>query len=293
MFRTVRTKHRSTGRRRRQRTYRSTLRIGASRTNAGHLRQMRRFATSWLRIRTQPLQAASFSRSPMPAHRVATRPVIYAFRAATVRNILDFPISSHATAVISLEHNYLRPNLFSTLQRGHRQQRSFSKTLTRQSCLRAASPGDVEDETAQAVYVATGLGAREPDRFAPPAVLFAPRTIAALEIELAGRKSRSSNMAGSNLSSATSRTCWQSCAGGKPRTLSRFRVLQLLPGRPARQRRRWRSRRARVRPGRACWFAPRMRRSVLAAFRMLRHLRDARPPGLGRWPDTSVVSAAS
>src|SRR6202043_624672 len=98
----------------------------------------------------------------------------------------------------------------------------FSKTLT-SSKLSAELPHlvTVEDEMAQAVYVAdqvlehreAGIDLRH------QAVLFrTSHHSGRLEIELAGRNTRSSNIAGSNLLRRhTSRTCWQSCAGRKTR----------------------------------------------------------------------------
>jgi DNA helicase-2/ATP-dependent DNA helicase PcrA len=119
---------------------------------------------------------------------------IYAFRAATVRNILDFPDQfSPRAAVISLEHNYrsTQPILDAANAVIARAREGFSKTLT-SSKLSAELPHlvTVEDEMAQAVYVAdqvlehreAGIDLRH------QAVLFrTSHHSGRLEIELAGR----------------------------------------------------------------------------------------------------------
>jgi DNA helicase-2/ATP-dependent DNA helicase PcrA len=119
---------------------------------------------------------------------------IYAFRAATVRNILDFPDQfSPRTTVISLEHNYRSTQ--SILDAANaviaQAREGFSKTLT-SSKPSAGLPHlmTVEDEEAQAVYVAdqvlehreAGIDLRH------QAVLFrTSHHSARLEIELTGR----------------------------------------------------------------------------------------------------------
>ena len=119
---------------------------------------------------------------------------IYAFRAATVRNILDFPDQfSPRAAVISLEHNYrsIQPMLDAANAVIARAREGFSKTLT-SSKLSAELPHlvTVEDEMAQAVYIAdqvlehreAGIDLRH------QAVLFrTSHHSGRLEIELAGR----------------------------------------------------------------------------------------------------------
>ena len=119
---------------------------------------------------------------------------IYAFRAATVRNILDFPDQfSPRAAVISLEHNYrsTQPILDAANAVIAQAREGFPKTLT-SSKLSAELPHlvTVEDEMAQAVYVAdqvlehreAGIDLRH------QAVLFrTSHHSGRLEIELAGR----------------------------------------------------------------------------------------------------------
>ena len=83
---------------------------------------------------------------------------IYAFRAATVRNILDFPDQfSPRAAVISLEHNYrsTQPILDAANAVIAQASEGFSKTLN-SSKPSAELPHlvTVDDEMAQAVYVA-------------------------------------------------------------------------------------------------------------------------------------------
>jgi DNA helicase-2/ATP-dependent DNA helicase PcrA len=119
---------------------------------------------------------------------------IYAFRAATVRNILDFPDQfSPRAAVISLEHNYrsIQPILDAANAVIAQASEGFSKTLT-SSKLSAelAHLVTVEDEVAQAAYIAdqvlehreAGIDLRH------QAVLFrTSHHSAQLEIELASR----------------------------------------------------------------------------------------------------------
>src|SRR5438270_1471312 len=119
---------------------------------------------------------------------------IYAFRAATVRNILDFPDQfSPRAAVISLERNYrsTQPILDTANAVIAQAREGFSKTLT-SSNLSAELPRlvTVEDEMAQAVYIAdqvlehreAGIDLRH------QAVLFrTSHHSGRLEIELAGR----------------------------------------------------------------------------------------------------------
>src|ERR1700730_6394711 len=118
--------------------------------------------TSWLTsIRTPTgCKPRSFSRWPDGAGVTGVgddAQSIYAFRAATVRNILDFPDQfSPRAAVISLEHNYrsIQPILDAANAVIAQAREGFSKTLT-SSKLSAELPHlvTVEDEMAQAVYV--------------------------------------------------------------------------------------------------------------------------------------------
>jgi ATP-dependent DNA helicase UvrD/PcrA len=119
---------------------------------------------------------------------------IYGFRAATVRNILDFPgLFSPPAAVIALEHNYrsTQPILDAANAVVARASEGFAKTLT-SSKPSAELPYlvTVEDEAAQAIFVAdqvleqreAGIDLRH------QAVLFrASHHSARLEIELARR----------------------------------------------------------------------------------------------------------
>lgn len=83
---------------------------------------------------------------------------IYGFRAATVRNILDFPGQFLPPAmVIALEHNYrsTQPSLDAANAVMDRASEGFAKTLT-SSKPSAELPYliTVEDESAQAVFIA-------------------------------------------------------------------------------------------------------------------------------------------
>ena len=165
---------------------------------------------------------------------------IYAFRAATVRNILDFPeqFSPRAT-VISLEHNYrsTQPILDAANAIMAKAREGFTKTLT-SSKPSAELPNlaTVEDEEAQAVYVAdqvlehreAGIDLRH------QAVLFrTSHHSARLEIELAARNIPFVKYGGlkfieaAHVKDLLAILRWAE----NPRdTLAGFRVLQLLPG---------------------------------------------------------------
>ena len=165
---------------------------------------------------------------------------IYAFRAATVRNILDFPDQfSPRAAVISLEHNYrsTQPILDAANAVIAQAREGFSKTLT-SSKLSAELPHlvTVEDEMAQAVYVAdqvlehreAGIDLRH------QAVLFrTSHHSGRLEIELAGRNIPFVKYGGlkfieaAHVKDLLAILRWAE----NPRdALAGFRVLQLLPG---------------------------------------------------------------
>jgi DNA helicase-2/ATP-dependent DNA helicase PcrA len=165
---------------------------------------------------------------------------IYAFRAATVRNILDFPDQfSPRAAVISLEHNYrsTQPILDAANAVIARAREGFSKTLT-SSKPSAELPHlvTVEDEDAQAVYVAdqvlehreAGVDLRH------QAVLFrTSHHSARLEIELAGRNIPFVKYGGlkfieaAHVKDLLAMLRW---AENPHDALAGFRVLQLLPG---------------------------------------------------------------
>lgn len=165
---------------------------------------------------------------------------IYAFRAATVRNILDFPDQfSPRAAVISLEHNYrsTQPILDAANAVMAQASEGFSKTLT-SSKPSAELPYlvSVEDEEAQAAYVAdqvlenreAGIDLRH------QAVLFrTSHHSARLEIELAGRNIPFVKYGGlkfieaAHVKDLLAILRWAE----NPRdALAGFRVLQLLPG---------------------------------------------------------------
>src|SRR5712691_3400034 len=165
---------------------------------------------------------------------------IYAFRAATVRNILDFPDQfSPRAVVISLEHNYrsTQPILDAANTVIAQTREGFSKPLT-SSKLSAELPHlvTVEDEMAQAVYVAdqvlehreAGIDLRH------QAVLFrTSHHSGRLEIELAGRNIPFVKYGGLKFIEAPhvkdllAILRWAE----NPRdALAGFRVLQLLPG---------------------------------------------------------------
>ncbi len=165
---------------------------------------------------------------------------IYAFRAATVRNILDFPDQfTPRAAVISLEHNYrsTQPILDAANAVIAQASEGFSKTLT-SSKPSAELPYlvTVEDEIAQAVYVAdqvlehreAGIDLRH------QAVLFrTSHHSGRLEIELAGRNIPFVKYGGlkfieaAHVKDLLAILRWAE----NPRdALAGFRVLQLLPG---------------------------------------------------------------
>jgi DNA helicase-2/ATP-dependent DNA helicase PcrA len=165
---------------------------------------------------------------------------IYAFRAATVRNILDFPDQfSPRAAVISLEQNYrsTQPILDAANAVIAQAREGFSRTLT-SSKPSAELPHlvTVEDEMAQAVYVAdqvlehreAGIDLRR------QAVLFrTSHHSGRLEIELAGRNIPFVKYGGlkfieaAHVKDLLAILRWAE----NPRdALAGFRVLQLLPG---------------------------------------------------------------
>jgi DNA helicase-2/ATP-dependent DNA helicase PcrA len=165
---------------------------------------------------------------------------IYAYRAATVRNILDFPDQfSPRAAVISLEHNYrsTQPILDAANAVIAQASEGFSKTLT-SSKPSAELPHlvTVEDEIAQAVYIAdqvlehreAGIDLRR------QAVLFrTSHHSGRLEIELAGRNIPFVKYGGlkfieaAHVKDLLAILRWAE----NPRdAIAGFRVLQLLPG---------------------------------------------------------------
>ena len=165
---------------------------------------------------------------------------IYAFRAATVRNILDFPDQfSPRAAVISLERNYrsTQPILDAANAVIAQASEGFSKTLT-SSKPSAELPHlvTVEDEEAQAAYVAdqvleyreAGVDLRH------QAVLFrTSHHSGRLEIELAGRNIPFVKYGGlkfieaAHVKDLLAILRWAE----NPRdAIAGFRVLQLLPG---------------------------------------------------------------
>ena len=165
---------------------------------------------------------------------------IYGFRAATVRNILDFPGQfSPPAMVIALEHNYrsTQPILDAANAVMARATEGFAKTLT-SSKPSAELPYLIttEDETAQAVYVAAQvLEHREAGiELSHQAVLFrASHHSARLEIELARRNIPFVKYGGlkfieaAHVKDLLAILRWAE----NPRdTIAGFRALQLLPG---------------------------------------------------------------
>jgi superfamily I DNA/RNA helicase len=150
---------------------------------------------------------------------------IYAFRAATVRNILDFPGQfSPPAMVITLEHNYrsTQPILDAANAVMARASEGFAKMLT--SSKSSAEPPylvTVEDEAAQAVFIADQvLEQREAGiELRHQAILFrASHHSARLEIELARRNIPFVKYGGLKFIEARmSRTFLRSCAGQKTR----------------------------------------------------------------------------
>ena len=165
---------------------------------------------------------------------------IYAFRAATVRNILDFSDQfSPRAVVISLDHNYrsTQPILDAANAVIAQASEGFSKMLT-SSKPSAELPQlvTVEDEMAQAVYVADQvLDQREAGiDLRHQAVLFrTSHHSALLEIELASRNIPFVKYGGlkfieaAHIKDLLAILRWAE----NPRdALAGFRVLQLLPG---------------------------------------------------------------
>ena len=165
---------------------------------------------------------------------------IYGFRAATVRNILDFPGQfSPPAAVIALEQNYrsTQPILDAANAVIARATEGLAKTLT-SSKPSAELPYlvSVEDETAQAVYVADQvLEQREAGiELRHQAVLFrTSHHSAQLEIELAGRNIPFVKYGGlkfveaAHIKDLLAILRWAE----NPRdAIAGFRALQLLPG---------------------------------------------------------------
>jgi DNA helicase II / ATP-dependent DNA helicase PcrA len=165
---------------------------------------------------------------------------IYGFRAATVRNILDFPGQfSPPARVIALEHNYrsTQPILDAANAVIARANEGFAKTLT-SSKPSAELPYlvTVEDEAAQAVFVADQvLEQREAGiELRQQAVLFrASHHSARLEIELARRNIPFVKYGGlkfieaAHVKDLVAILRWAE----NPRdAIAGFRALQLLPG---------------------------------------------------------------
>jgi DNA helicase-2/ATP-dependent DNA helicase PcrA len=165
---------------------------------------------------------------------------IYGFRAANVRNILDFPDQfSPPAMVIALEHNYrsTQPILAAANAVMARASEGFAKTLT-SSKPSAELPYlvTVEDEAAQAVFVAEQvLEQREAGiELRHQAVLFrASHHSARLEIELARRNIPFVKYGGlkfieaAHVKDLLAILRWVE----NPRdTIAGFRALQLLPG---------------------------------------------------------------
>jgi DNA helicase-2/ATP-dependent DNA helicase PcrA len=165
---------------------------------------------------------------------------IYGFRAATVRNILDFPGQfSPSAMVIALEHNYrsTQPILNAANALMAHATESFAKTLT-SSKLSAELPYliTVEDEATQAIFVADQvLEQREAGiELRHQAVLIrASHHSARLEIELARRNIPFVKYGGLKFIEAAhvkDLLAILRCAENPRDTIAGFRALQLLPG---------------------------------------------------------------
>jgi DNA helicase-2/ATP-dependent DNA helicase PcrA len=149
---------------------------------------------------------------------------IYAFRGATVRNILDFPKQfSQPASVVTLDRNYrsTQPILdASNAVIGAALERHAKTLWTDKASTALPQLVLIPDEAEQARWVCNRiLEQREAGTpLIAQAVLFrAASHSAALELELMRRNIPSSNSAGSSSSRLpTSRTCWRCCA--LPRT---------------------------------------------------------------------------
>jgi len=149
---------------------------------------------------------------------------ICGFRAANVRNILDFPGQfSPPAMLIALEHNYrsTQPILDAVNAVMARASEGFAKMLT-SSKPSAELPYlvTVEDEAAQAVFVADEvLEQREAGiELGDQAVLFrASHHSDQLEIELARRNIPFVMVGSDSLRRRMSRISWRSCPGRKTR----------------------------------------------------------------------------
>ncbi len=165
---------------------------------------------------------------------------IYGFRAATVRNILDFPKSfSPPAAIIALEQNYrsTQPILDAANAVMARAGEGFAKTLTSNRAS-AELPGLVlvEDPAMQAVYIADQVLDRREASIAlrQQAVLFrASHHSALLEIELSRRNVPFVKFGGlkfveaAHIKDVLAILRWAE----NPRDpIASFRTLQLLPG---------------------------------------------------------------
>ena len=165
---------------------------------------------------------------------------IYSFRAATVRNILDFPNKFTPRArVVTLEQNYrsTQPILYaSNLVIGFAKERYTKNLFSERRSQQKPYLTTVADETAQARYVARRLlKAREAGvPLKQQAALFrASHHSAQLEIELARRNIPFVKWGGlkfleaAHVKDAVSVLRW--CENPRDRVAG-FRVLQLLPG---------------------------------------------------------------
>jgi DNA helicase-2/ATP-dependent DNA helicase PcrA len=148
---------------------------------------------------------------------------IYSFRAATVRNILDFPDKFKPRArVVTLEQNYrsTQPILYaSNLVIGFAKERYTKNLFSERPSQQKPYLTTVADEAAQARYVARRiLKAREAGvPLKQQAVLFEHRTtVPSSKSSSLAAISRLSNMVGSSFSKPrTSKTWCVSCAGAK------------------------------------------------------------------------------
>jgi len=146
---------------------------------------------------------------------------IYSFRAATVRNILDFPGHfSPKAEIITLERNYrsTQPILAAANAVIDLASERFTKNLwSDRASAECPYLVNVADDTAQAGYIVERVFENREASIAlkSQAVLFrASHHSASLEVELTRRNIPFVSSAVSNsLRPRTSRTCWQCCAG--------------------------------------------------------------------------------
>ena len=173
---------------------------------------------------------------------------IYGFRAATVRNILDFPKHfASPAAVLRLEQNYrsTQPILDAANAVIDLASEGFTKSLFSPALAAEAVSRNRAGRTRSGLRRPAGAG--EPRgglALCQQAVLFrTSHHSGRLELGSGGATSRSSSSAGSSSSRRrTSRTCWRSCASPRTRAIASpdFGFSSCCPASaPALRARRW------------------------------------------------------